>query len=220
MKRALSLAVLLIAAGCASTPTKPQGDWSVSKSSDPVTGVQRCVVAAFDRFGGDRYSRFGRLYPFVESNSALGLLVGVSSGGQYRLPTGDILWRVDDKPFRELKMMDTPALPGAASSPAIPATVQGNPQAEKAFQDAMAMTARMTSASVSGVTATSGDKAKEMLAEMLAGKTLIFRGAAAAPAMGLPSSSTNQVGLQTGDGLRPFLFDASFKAGLTECGIS
>ena len=81
------------------------------------------------------------------------------------------------------------------------------------------MTARLTSASLSGVTAVSGDKAKEMLAEMLAGQTLIFRGATAAPAMGLPSSSTNRVGVLTNDGLRPILFDASFKKGLTECGI-
>jgi len=216
----MCIAALALTAGCASSPAERQGDWNVARSSDPVTGTQRCVVAAVDRDGDDHFSQFGRLYPFVESNSTLGLLVGVSSGGQYRLPPGDILWRVDDKPFRDLKMMDTPALPGAAPSQPMPASTQGNPQAEKAFQDAMAMTARLTSATASGVTAASGDMAKEMLAEMLAGETLIFRGAAAAPTMGLPSSSTARVGLMTSEGPRPYLFDASFRAGLAECGIS
>lgn len=177
------------------------------------------MVAATDRIGDDRYSRFGRLYPFVEKNSSLGLLVGVSSGGQYRMPTGDILWRVDSNEFREIKMMDTPALSGSQSPVPAPPAASGTPEADKALRDAMAMTARLTSASLSGVTAASGDRANELLAEMVAGQSLIFRGATAAPSMGLPSSTTNQVGLVTTEGVRPILLDASFRAGLAECAI-
>lgn len=214
------LAALLLLTSCASGPARQPGDWTVTRSSDPITGMQRCVVAAVDRLGDDRYSRFASLYPFVENNSSLGLLVGISSGGQVRTPTGDILWRVDSNTFRELKMMDTPALTGSQASPPQPQSSQGNPDADKALRDALAMTARLTSATLSGVTAVSGDKAKELLAEMTAGQSLIFRGATAAPSMGLPSNATNQVGLMTTEGLRPILLDASFRAGLAECGIS
>lgn len=220
MKHALlSVLGLLFLSACASAPER-QGDWSVSRSNDPVTGVSRCVVAATDRFGSDRSSRTGSLYPFVEKNSSIGLLVGVSSGGPYRLPAGDIFWRVDANPFRELKMMDTPAS-GPSTQPAIPMPDQarGNPEAERAFNDAMAMASRLTAATASGVTAVSGARAEEMLAELRAGQTLIFRSATAAPSMGLPSAQTNRVGMITDEGLRPFLLDASFSAGLNECGI-
>lgn len=206
-------------AGCASTPAH-QGDWSVSRSTDPVTGLERCVVAAVDRFGSDRLSRMGSLYPFVEKNSAIGLLVGVSSGGRFRVPPGDILWRVDANAFQELKISDTPTT-GTSLTPAVPAPaqVQGSPEAEKAFQDAMAMSKRLVAAMTSGVTAASGTRAEELLTELRAGHTLIFRSATAAPSMGLPSDQTNRVGMITNDGLRPFQLDASFAAGLAACGI-
>src|SRR5690606_37139503 len=158
-----TLSLLLIGA-CTSTP-ECQGDWSVSRSNDPVTGIERCVVAVTDRFGSDRSSRMGSLYPFVERNSSIGLLVGVSSGGRYRLPADDACRRLDANPLRELKMSDTPAI-GPSSAPAIPMPVQarGNPEAEKAFEDAMAMSTRLMSATTSGVTAVSGGRAEEMFA--------------------------------------------------------
>ncbi len=214
-----AISTAMAIAGCASAPAH-QGDWSVSRSTDPVTGLERCVVAAVDRFGSDRLSRMGSLYPFVEKNSAIGLLVGVSSGGRFRVPPGDILWRVDANAFQELKGSDTPTT-GTSAAPAVPmpAPVQGNPGAEKAFQDAMAMSARLAAAVTSGVTAASGKRAEELLVELRAGRTLIFRSATSAPSMGLPSDQTNRVGMITDEGLRPFLLDASFAAGLAECGI-
>lgn len=93
---------------CASSPNTA-GRWTASASSDPITGVQRCVVTIPDRRIGSAFSRTGAIYPFVEQNSELGLMVGVSSGGQIRLPTGDIEWRVDDKPHHTLRAADTPS---------------------------------------------------------------------------------------------------------------
>jgi hypothetical protein len=175
-------------------------------------------VAAYDRVGRTAFSRFGYLYPIVENNSRLGLLVGVSSGGQYRVPTGDILWRVDGNPHRELKAADNPVTEEAAASMPAPYRT-GNAAADKAVDDAMALTRKLTVGMTSTSTVASGPKAQEMLREMLAGQSLIYRQAQAAPSYGLPSSQTYRVGQFTNEGLRPIPLDASFRAALAQCGI-
>lgn len=197
---------------------KPEAAWQVSRVSDPVTGRTSCVVAAFDRAAGRRFSRTGTLYPLVEQHPVHGLLVGVSSGGQFRLPTGDILWRVDDRPFRELKAADNP--PSERSAIAIPNLPPSDDAASKAMRDTIEQTLRLSSGLAATSTMASGGKAREMLDEMLAGTSLIFRAAASVPDYGLPSSNSWRVGQYTSKGLRPFPLDASFRAGLTACGIA
>lgn len=122
----------------------------------------------------------------------------MSSGGRFRLPTGDILWRVDDNPFRELKAVDNPAPAGAMT-----ASATGTDAASKAMEDMMALTSRLTAAATATSTLASGDRAREMLAEMLTGHSLLYRAAAAAPAYGLPGSGAYRVGQITAKGQRP-----------------
>lgn len=188
----------------------PAPVWQMSRTSDPITGASSCVVAAWDRAAGTSYSRTGALYPFVENSSVHGLLVGVSSGGRIRLPTGDIVWRVDDRPFRTLAAADNP--PGAAAS-AVPA---GNPAMQQLVDQQMRIVAAATATS----TVASGRTARAMLDEMLAGKGLIFRSAAATTSYGLPNDVGQQVGLLTKDGPKPYPLDDSFRAGLAACGIA
>ena len=193
---------------------QPDQTWQASKTTDPVTGVSSCVVAAYDRIGRNSFSRFGLLYPIVENNSTFGLLIGVSSGGSMRLPTGDILWRIDDKPFREIKAADNPV--SASSIPAAPQMPAG--VTSQAINSTIANAMRMSAAMMATSTVASGDKAKEMLTEMLGGTSLIFRAASAAPSYGLPSPTTYRVGQVTNAGLHPFPLDASFRAALAQCG--
>lgn len=180
--------------------------WSVEESADPITGVRRCVVTAFDRAASTSFSRTGYLYPIVEFNSEFGLLVGVSSGGRIRLPSGDIVWRVDQRDFRELRAADNP--------------VAEQVEAPEPSQDLTAYQMRLIQAATATATVASGDRAREMLDEMIGGSSLIFRSGAAAPAYGLPSDQTNRVGQATSDGLRPYPLDQSFRDGLAQCGIS
>lgn len=222
MRRYRAFAVSIVAT-CAAVAApvsakKPEAAWSVSRVSDPVTGRTSCVVAAFDRAAGMRFSRTGTLYPLVENHPVHGLLVGVSSGGQFRLPTGDILWRVDDRPFRDLKAADNP--PSQAVPVAIPYLPAGDDPASKAMRDTIEQALRMSSGLAATSTMASGSKAREMLDEMLAGSSLIFRAAASVPDYGLPSSNAYRVGQFTSKGLRPFPLDTSFRAGLTACGIA
>lgn len=197
---------------------KPREAWATTHVTDPITGASTCVVAVYDKIGRLEFSRFGYLYPIVENNSRLGLLVGVSTGGKIRMPSGDILWRVDSNPHRELKAADNP--PGNGSSiPMPPSYKTGNAQADKAVEDAMAYSMKLASGMTATSTVASGDKAKEMLREMVAGQTLIFRQAQVVPAYGLPSDQTYRVGQFTNEGLKPIPLDDSFRRGLADCGI-
>ncbi|ODP37065.1 hypothetical protein BFL28_18870 [Sphingomonas turrisvirgatae] len=168
------------------------------------------MVAAYDKAAGMSFSRTGAIYPFVENSSIHGILVGVSSGGRIRLPTGDIVWRVDDRPFRTLRAADNP--PGAAGTVASP----DDPAMKQLIEQQMKLVAAATATS----TVAAGALATEMLQEMLGGKGLVYRAAAASVSYGLPDGQRGAVGQYTKDGLRPYPLDASFREGLAACGIA
>ena len=220
MKIRISAFALLALAAAAPAEAKgraPQA-WQATRTTDPVTGATRCVVTALDYFGRSRYSRTGFLYPVIEQHSDHGLLVGVSSGGRFRLPTGTILWRVDDRPFRELRAEDGPVAVDTATTS--PAGTPQDPVAAKAMADAMALTNRLIMSATATSTFAQGDRAKEMLAELLAGHGLLFRAKAAAPETGLPGTGMYRVGQITNEGLRPVPLDESLRASLQECGMA
>ena len=123
------------------------------------------------------------------------------------MPTGDILWRVDDRPFRTLKAADNPVASPRADAP--------TDLAAKAMQDAVTLTAKFTATS----TVASGGLAKEMLVEKLSGNGLIFRSAAVAPAYGLGFPNGYEVGQITKDGLRPYPLDSSSREALAMCSL-
>ena len=217
MYKGISAALLaaLCLAGSAQAEKPRRGAWDVIRTTDPIIGASTCVVAALDYVGKDSFSRMGMLYPIVENNPVHGLLIGISSGGKFRLPTGDIVWRVDDRPFRELKAEDNPA---TGPMPTIP--VAAGDAASKAMQDTLALTMKMTVSMTATSTMASGDRAKSMLEEMLAGKALIFRSAAVTTAYGLQNNAMYRVGQITENGLRPIPIDDSFRQGLAACRIA
>ncbi|WP_334655931.1 hypothetical protein [Sphingomonas panaciterrae] len=204
----------VLAATVAASPVmagkKPKLTWQVARTNDPITGVTSCVVAAWDRAGGMSFSRTGALYPFVENSSVHGLLVGVSSGGRYRMPTGDIAWRIDDHPFRTLVAADNPA--GMNTSPI--------PSDHAATAALVEQQMRLVAAATATSTVASGKTARTMLDEMLAGSGLLFRPVAATLGYGLPGGANQRIGQITKDGLRPYPLDESLRAGLATCGIA
>ena len=203
----LAAAALLSPAVSAKKAPKPV--WQVSRTSDPITGATSCIVAVYDRSAGLSFSRTGALYPLVENSSTHGLLVGVSSGGRFRLPTGNIVWRVDDRPFRTLSAADNPA---GMNVSAVPPGAAG-------MQQLVEQQMRLINAATATSTVASGETARAMLTEMLAGRGLVFRAAAATTSYGLPTGREREVGQATSDGVRPFPLDESFRAGLAACGI-
>lgn len=212
------LIVLTLCAPALAGAKAPKEAWAVTHSVDPITGVSSCAVVAPDQFGKAKYTRLGYIYPVVENNSKLGLLIGVSSGGPYRVPTGDILWRVDSNPFRTLKAADNPATAPIVEMRAPYKT--GNPDVDARAEAAIASANRMAAAMMSTSTVASGAIAYELLKEMIFGRALVYRQASIAPQYGLPSSQTNAVGQLTDAGLRPIPLDDSFRRGLQQCSIT
>jgi len=256
------VATAATAAGWVMSPeaahAKKKGAWSVVRTQEPIAGRQTCAVSALDRIGGLRFTRIGIMYAVVENNTEAGLLVGVSTGGRWRLPVGDIVWRVDDKPYRTLRAMDNPEvartgnpslmaaeavkMPGgtsasAAASTNAPATAgaatvaggtgealsSGAAAFVETYSKTLDATMERQTAVVAALTATatmaSEEAARSMLAEMRAGKSLLFRSQAAAPLYGLPSSNAFAIGQDTNTGRRPIPLDQSFHDGLAACGI-
>lgn len=205
------LAIIALLSGCA-TPVPPAPpSWSSTVTTDPITGAKRCVVAAYDRVAGASYSRTGYLYPVVEFNSEFGLLVGVSSGGPIRFPVGDIIWRVDDRPYRELRAFNNPTQ-GSPPSGEVAADMTSARIAETIkYAQKLAATAGATA------TVASGGEAVAMLDEMLAGSTLIYRANRPNAQFGLPTGHEQRVGQWTSEGLRPIPLDATFRQGVEQC---
>lgn len=200
---------------CASTP-ETAGRWTASLSTDPITGVERCVVTIPDRSFGSAFSRTGSLYPYVEQNSELGLMIGVSSGGRYRLPTGDIEWRVDDNSHHTLKAADTPSTGETIANVNIEDMSEAQAQA---YEQSMDEIEGMVFSIQNGVTAAGGEKAQALLAELRAGSELRFRSKGSAPSAGLVSSSTYLTGRFENGKLVPILLDDSFELALRQCGL-
>lgn len=203
----------------AAAKEKAPRTWIATRTTDPVTGVSRCVVSASDYAGKTRYTRTGFLYPVIENHPEHGLLIGVSSGGRFRLPTGTILWRVDDHPFRELRPEEGPVTPAAALPP--PSMPEGtNAATAKAVNEAMAMATRMAAGMSATSTFATGATARAMLAELREGHGLLYRAKAAAVDTGLPDSGAYRVGQVTQDGLKPIPVDESLVNSLAECAIT
>jgi len=214
---AAAISTLTLMAAPAAAKDREPRTWQATRTTDPVTGVSRCVVSALDYFGKTRYSRTGFLYPVIENHPQHGLLVGVSSGGRFRLPTGTILWRVDEQPFREVRPEDGPITTDMSAMPT--GFTPQDPVAAKAMADAMAVSGRMIMSATATSSFAVGDSARTMLAELRSGHGLLFRAKAAAADTGLPDSGMYRVGQITKDGLRPVPLDASLHAALAECGI-
>lgn len=184
-------------------PTAPP--WSPTITTDPVTGTTRCVVAAYDRVAATSYTRTGYLYPIVEFHSEHGLLVGVSSGGLIRFPVGDIVWRVDAQPYRELRAIDNPT-----QIPDAPIAATGNDAVAASIADTVKLSQRLVANATSTATVASDEKARAMLDEMLADSSLIFRVNRPNTQLGLPTVQEQQVGQWTSEGQRPIPLDATF----------
>lgn len=180
----LALAALVVTPA-AHARKKPVPTWTVIRVIDPITKVTSCKVSATDAGAGLRLTRTGVLYPVVELHSELGLLVGVNSGGKFRVPTGDIVWRVDDLPFHELKAGDNPVVPGSSAMP--------SDVAAQVMQKTTADFHRLIASTTATSTMASGDKAKAMLTEMIGGSSLIYR-TAAGQQFGLANPRAQAVG--------------------------
>lgn len=139
-----------------------------------------------------------RYYPFVGTLDGT-LFVGIRSGGRYRIPTGTVQMRIDDNAAWTISPEETPL----SLVPKMPALEQqaGNPSLTEIQSKAMANAMKISSP----YTAATGDKAKEILRQMMSGKIVKYR-----------TVGINQAASTTGEAA----IDASFLKSLADIGIT
>ncbi|MHC3914174.1 MULTISPECIES: hypothetical protein [Alcaligenes] len=177
--------------------------WAVSSSQDQFSDVETKMVTVGQwRSSGTIWTKSLNYYPFVGLQDGE-LFVGIRSGGSYRIPTGTVQMRVDANKAWTIEPSETPVyLAPAPAQPAIPTANNDNATVDLAAVQAEAL--RNMSKALSPYTAATGEKAKSILREMVAGKTLKYRSVG----MNQPASSTGEV-----------VIDASFIQSLKLIGI-
>lgn len=204
MKRVVALAVaVVLLSGCQSIG--PTGSvWAVSRSQDQFTDVETKMVTVGEGLS-DRIilTRSLKYYPFVGIQDGE-LYVGVRSGGRYRIPTGTVQIRVDSNKAWTISPDETPIYL-APSTPAATALPPGTDEKTAATMAALQAQAMQNITKItSPYTATTGEKAKTILGEMVRGKTVKFR----TVGMNQAASTTGEVPI-----------DASFIEALKAIGI-
>lgn len=112
-----------------------------------------------------------KLYPFVSMNNGE-LYLGIRSGGRFSIPTGTVQIRIDDNTAWTITPDETPTylLP---STPAFPMPhLTGQTAVAEEMQTKMMENLTKT---LSPFTATSGEKAKTILKEMISGDVIKCR---------------------------------------------
>ncbi|HCH0797971.1 TPA: hypothetical protein NKO75_003379 [Vibrio parahaemolyticus] len=205
MRNCIVVLTAIALAGCASNSNQPEVKWISVKNKDEFTDVSSCKVTVGSLYTNKNiYTETGKYYPFIEQVNGQ-LRVGLQSGGQYKIPVGNAQLRIDSNKTWDISTSETPLDLAPTLANLKPAYLDDLSEDQKAmvaasYESAMEMSAQ----AMSPFTATTGEKAKKIIKEMLVGKSLKYR------TIGLnqAASSTGVYGL-----------DMSLQLALTDCGI-
>lgn len=191
--------LLALLGGCQTAPGRV---WNSTSNQDQFTDqVTKMVTVGEWRSDTAIVTRSLRYYPFVGVQDGE-IYVGIRSGGKHRIPTGTVQIRIDENKAWTIGPDETPVY----LVPSLPKTPVAAPPGmtelvEKTTAQAMSNAAKM----MSPYTAATGDKAKSIIKEMLAGKVVKYR-----------TVGFNQAASTTGE----VNIDESFVQSLREIGIA
>ena len=197
MNKIMAVFALVLVTGCGAIPQlpPPKIEWIVDNVVDKLTDEKICHITVGSLYTHQGvYTYNNHFYPYIEVVDSE-LRVGVKSGGNIRIPVGDIQLRIDKNKPWTITVSETPLKTAASNIPEV--TAENKKVVEYAYNQAMKATAPYT--------ATTGKKARSILNEMINGDTLIFR------VLGL-----NQTQSSTGE----YKLDDSFSKSLKMCNIS
>lgn len=198
--------ILLAALGISGCATQPSVDWVTSKSMDKFTDQSECLVTVGSYYTNTGvYTFTGHLYPFIKEVDGE-LWVGIRSGGKYPTPVGSVQLRIDKNDAWTIDKNETPTngLPDTLNVKNF-IDLDAYPQEQREMiQSSYEQSNETTKRMLAPYTVTTGVKAKAILAEMLRGKTLIYR-------------SINP--LQPSDNVGEYPLTNTLKQALDECNI-
>lgn len=207
MKIYLPIFALILLQGCA---TPPLGSWAAFEKVDEFTDTRVCSVSVGSLYYKNVVATYsGSLYPYIEVVNG-DLRVGIKSGGKFNIPVGDVQIRIDANPAWKIITSETPVdyIPeGIVGTTEEYTKALGSNLSEdrqKEFESTYQATMKTIYGSISPFTATTGEKARSILKEMVSGKKIKYR------TLGInqPASTTGEYDL-----------DPTFKASLSQCGI-
>ena len=181
-------------------------DWLATLDVDMFTDEVACEIVAADSYNGgflgmgkrQHVTRTGSLYPVIRFNNG-SLSIGVKAGGTIPMPPGDIDFRIDLNKAWKIKSSETPKdLVTEVDIPAMPTLQLPNvsDEQQQAYEESMAammQTIKDVSSYSSTYTMTTGDKARQIISEMVVGEKLIYRSSTQAT-MGIELSGFAMLG--------------------------
>lgn len=203
MKTLLAMMFVIALTGCQAPGQAPvfEKNWTVLVTKDEFTDEVTKLVTVGEGLSDKFFiTKPFRYYPFVGTIDGE-LYVGIRSGGFYKIPTGTVQIRVDDNEAwtigpEETSIQLVPLLPSPSEVSVDATTIDvGKLQADMMENMSKIM---------SPFTATTGDKAKAIIKEMLNGKKIKYR------TVGL-----NQAASTVGE----TIINSSFASSLREIGI-
>lgn len=197
MKKALMVAISLLMAGCQTSPMS-NSVWNTVTSKDEFTDKETKMLTVGEfSVSGLAYTQSLKYYPFVGIENGE-IFVGVRSGGAYRIPTGTVQIRIDENETWTIGTDETPLSLVPKQPNLMPSNMPSHMVAEsqKAYDNVIKMS--------SPYTAATGNKAKQIIKQMINGKKIKFR-----------SVGINQAASTTGE----TVIDTSFVEGLKQIGI-
>ena len=206
MKLPSILILALLTTGCTIGPSAgPAVEWITVRNTDQFTDKSSCAVTVGTYYTGRGiYTVSNQYYPYIEAVNG-DLRVGVKSGGRFLIPVGDVQLRIDQNKAWTISTSETPLdyVPEGQLK-AMQAYAPKDPQQQQIVENAYKTAMEATARTMSPFTAATGEKARSILKEMRAGKTLIYR------TVGL-----NQAASTTGE----YALDQSLESALRQCGI-
>jgi len=198
MKRIAALAFALSLAGCATE----QQTWKATATTDEFTDKTTMMVTTGDHSAPSWIvTQPLHFYPVVRKEGSE-IYVGLMSGGRFKVPVGTVQLRIDQNDAWTITPQETPV----SMAPSIPMAPLVTLQGEQAalVKNAQEQAIKSTSQLMSPYTVTGGDKAKQILKQMVSGHLIRYR-----------TVGINQAASSTGEAV----IDQSLAKSLREIGI-
>lgn len=214
MKKVVGACCAMLAlAGCFFAPSvaaakKPV--WVIERRVDQFTDITSCRVqpraVTINRL---IYPYAMQFYPYVETRGGE-VRVGMFSGGGIAVPAGRVQLRIDDNDAWTIETTETPVDSEVVSAAAMAGQMKSSmgtnltPEMSATFDQSANASAQTINQAMSPYTATTGDRAARLIAEMRGGRSMIYRRLAA-----------NAAGSTTGT----IALGGDFNAALAACGL-